>query len=161
MLRRPAKLAGGLSVVLAVIGVVFVVGMRTKSPRVLNAVRRSGRATKPLVLKSSGTPGGIASVVRHVGRTSGREYETPVQAVTTDDGFVIALPYGLNTDWLKNVRASGFATIVHEGDTYRVDRPEIVPMSAATNALFSPTDQRMHRVFRVTECLLVRSATPE
>ena len=161
MLRRLAKLAGGLSVVLAVIGVVFVVGMRTKSPPVLNAVRRSGRATKPLALRSSGTPGGIASVVRHVGRTSGREYETPVQAVATDDGFVIALPYGLNTDWLKNVRASGSATIVHEGDTYRVDRPEIVPMSAATNALFPPTDQRMHRVFRVTECLLVRSATPE
>ena len=29
-------------------------------------------------------------------------------------------------------------------------------MSAATNALFSPTDQRMHRVFRVEQALLVR-----
>ena len=125
MLRRLAKLAGGLSVVVGVIGVVFVVGMRTKSPIVLNAVRRSGRAMKPLVLKSSGTPGATASVIRHLGRTSGREYATPVQAVPTDDGFVIALPYGLNTDWLKNVRASGSATIVHEGDTYEVDRPEI------------------------------------
>jgi hypothetical protein len=34
-------------------------------------------------------------------------------------------------------------------------------MYAATNALFSPTDQRMHRVIRVSECLRVRSAQPE
>jgi deazaflavin-dependent oxidoreductase (nitroreductase family) len=157
MWRRIAKLVGGLLLALGVIGVVFIVGMRTKSPLVLNAVRRSGRATKPFVLKSSGTPGAIASVVRHVGRTTGRPYETPVQAVATDDGFVIALPYGLNTDWLKNVLVSGSATIVHEGTTYEVDRPEIVPTSVAA-PLFSPKDQRTHRLFRVEECILVRLA---
>jgi len=106
MRRRIAKLIGGLLLALVVIGIIFVAGMRTKSPLVLNAVRRTGRATKRFVLKSSGTPGGIASVIRHVGRTSGRPYETPVQAVATDDGFVIALPYGPNTDWLKNVLVS-------------------------------------------------------
>jgi deazaflavin-dependent oxidoreductase (nitroreductase family) len=142
-----------------VVGVVFFVGMRTKSPLVLDAVRRCGRATKPFVLKSSGTLGGIASVVRHVGRTTGRPYETPVQAVATDDGFVIALPYGPNTDWLKNVLVSGSATIVHEGTTYRVDRPEIVAASVVA-PLFSPKDQRTHRLFRVDECLLVRLAEP-
>ena len=142
---RLSKFGGGLLFALGVIGIVFVVGMRRKSPLVLNAVRRSGRAMKPLVLKSSGTPGGIASVIRHVGRTSGRPYETPVQAVATDDGFVIALPYGPNTDWLKNILVSGSATIVHEGDTYRVDRPEIVPASVAA-PLFSPKDQRTHRL---------------
>ena len=154
---RLSKLGGGLLFGLGVIGIVFVVGMRRKSPLVLNAVRRSSRAMKPLVLKSSGTPDGIASVIRHVGRTSGRPYETPVQAVATDDGFVIALPYGPNTDWLKNVLVSGWATIVHEGDTYRVNRPEIVPASVAA-PLFSPKDQRTHRLFRVDNCLLVRRA---
>ena len=98
MWRRLGKLVGGLLFVIGVIGIVFLAGMRTKSPLVLNAVRRSSRATKRFVLKSSGTPGGIASVIRHVGRTTGRPYETPVQAVATDDGFVIALPYGPNTD---------------------------------------------------------------
>jgi len=148
-------LVGGVFLVLGVIGIIFVAGMRTKSPLVLNAVRRSGRATKRFVLKSSGTPGGIASVIRHVGRTSGRPYETPVQAVATDDGFVIALPYGPNTDWLKNVLASGSATIVHEGNTYPVDGPEIVTTSVAA-PLFTPKDQRTHRLFRVEQCLLVR-----
>lgn len=147
----------GLVVVIGVLGVVFVVGMRTKSPLVLNAVRRTSRATKRFVMKSSGTPGGIASIVRHVGRTSGRSYQTPVAAVPTDDGFVVALPYGLNTDWLKNVLAAGSATIVHEGATYEVDRPEIVPDSVG-QPFFPPKDQRTHRRFRVDQFLLVRLA---
>ena len=115
MARTIVKVVGGLVITVGVIGVVFVVGMRSKSPVVLNAVRRTGRKMKPLVLKTAGTPGASASVVRHVGRTSGNAYETPVVAVATDGGFVIALPYGPNTDWLKNVLASGSATIVHEG----------------------------------------------
>ena len=157
-MRKPiAAFVGGVFLALAVIGAIFVGGMRTKSPVVLNVVRRSGRATKPFVLKSSGTPGGIASVIRHVGRTSGRPYETPVQAVATDDGFVIALPYGPNTDWLKNVLASGSAAIVHEGSTYRVDQPAVVPMSVAASH-FAPKEQRTHRMFRVEQALLVRQA---
>ena len=159
MARRIGMLVGGLFLTVAVIGIGFVAGMRAKSPPVLNAVRRTGRATKGLVLKSSGTPGGIASVIQHVGRTSGRPYETPVQAVLTDDGFVIALPYGPNTDWLKNVVSSGSATIVHEGSTYQVDRPELVPMSVAATR-FSAKDQRTHRLFRVEHALLVRRAQP-
>jgi deazaflavin-dependent oxidoreductase (nitroreductase family) len=159
MWRLVAKLVAGLLFVVGVIGIVFLTGMRAKSPLVLDAVRRTSRATKRFVLKSSGTPGGIASIVRHVGRTTGRAYETPVNAVATDEGFLIALPYGLNTDWLKNVLASRSATIVHEGNTYRVDRPEIVPMSVAA-PLFSPGDQRTHRRFRVEQCLLVRQVEP-
>lgn len=80
--------------------------------------------------------------------------------MATDDGFVIALPYGLNTDWLQNVVASGSATIVHEGNTYPIDRPEIVPMSIAA-PLFSPQDQRTHRLFRVDQSLMVRRVVPD
>jgi deazaflavin-dependent oxidoreductase (nitroreductase family) len=160
MWRRFGQLVGGLLVGLGVIGIVFMVGMRTKSPLVLNAVRRTSRATKRFPMRSSGTPGGIASVVRHVGRTSGRSYETPVSAVVTDDGFVIALPYGLNTDWLKNVLARGSATIVHEGNTYQVDRPEITDISVA-EPLFPPKDQRTHRRFRVEHYLLVQRVDPD
>jgi deazaflavin-dependent oxidoreductase (nitroreductase family) len=160
-MRKPiATLVGGVLLALAVIGITFLAGMRAKTPVVLNTVRRTGRATKPFVLKSSGTPGGIASVIRHVGRTTGRPYETPVQAVVTDDGFVIALPYGPNTDWLKNVLANQSATVVHEGNTYDVDQPKVVPMSVAAPR-FAPKDQRTHRLFRVEQALLVRQAKPD
>jgi deazaflavin-dependent oxidoreductase (nitroreductase family) len=157
MWRSTAKLVGRLLFAFAVIGTIFITGMRTKSPFVLNAVRRFGRATKSFAMKSAGTPGSYASVIRHTGRVTGRRYETPVGAVATDDGFVIALPYGLNTDWCKNLLASGTATIVHSGNTYQVDEPQIVPLAAAASR-FSPADQRAHRIFAVEQCLQVRRA---
>ena len=156
MERRIAAVIGSVLLVVAAVGIVFVAGMRAKSPIVLNAVRRSGRVRRSrFVLKSSGTPGGIASVIRHVGRTSGRLYETPVQAVATDGELVIALPYGPTTDWVRNVVAAGSATIVHEGVTYDVDRPEVVAMSVVA-LRFAPEDQRTHRLFRVEQALLLR-----
>ena len=104
--------------------------------------------------------GAYASVVRHVGRTTGRSYETPVETFATDDGFVIALPYGSDTDWLKNVLASGSATIVDEGNTYRVDQPELVPTAVAAPHL-PAKEQRNLRLFAVDRCLQVRKVEPE
>ena len=158
MRRLLAYLVGGVVLVLSATGVVFVVGMRAKAPAVLNAVRKLGRATKSLPLRSAGQPGAYASVVRHVGRNSGRSYETPVTAMPTGDGFAIALPYGLNTDWLKNVLASGSATIVHDGTAHHVERPEVVPLTVVDHH-FSGGDRRAHRLFGVEHCLRVSSAT--
>jgi hypothetical protein len=55
---------------------------------VIDAVRRLSRATKRLPLKSAGRSRAYASVMRHTGRTSGREYQTPVHAVATADGSI-------------------------------------------------------------------------
>jgi deazaflavin-dependent oxidoreductase (nitroreductase family) len=113
------------------------------------------RATRPLALRSAGQEGSSTSVVRHVGRRSGRTFETPVIAAQHDDSFLIALPYGKRTDWLKNVLDKGLATIVTNGNTYEVDRPEVIPMAEAT-AYFRPGEQRMHRQFQVDFALQVR-----
>jgi deazaflavin-dependent oxidoreductase (nitroreductase family) len=109
---------------------------------VTDAVRKLARATRRLPLKSAGRSGAYASVVRHVGRTSGREYETPVHAVPAADGFAVALPYGSNSDWVKNVRARGTAVIIHDANEYRVDQPMLVPLEVAEDN-FSPGDHRM------------------
>ena len=117
-----------------------------------NALRLFTRAMRPLALRSAGQEGSTTSVVRHVGRRSGRTYETPVIAVRHEDGFLIALPYGDRTDWLKNVLGKGSATIVTNGHTYEVDRPEVLPM-AETTGYFQPREQRMHRQFHVESAL--------
>jgi len=150
-----ARIAAGLSGLLALLGAVFVLGMRRKWGPVLRAVRRSGRATKGIALRTAGTLGAEASIVRHVGRRSGRSYETPVRAVRTDDGFAVALPYGTTADWLKNVLANGTATIVYDGQAYSVDSPRVVQLSEVSGA-FSASNRRAHRVFGVTQCLVVR-----
>lgn len=119
-----------------------------------NALRLFTRTMRPLAMRSAGKEGSSTSVVRHVGRRSGRAYETPVLAVRHDDSFLIALPYGKRTDWLKNVLDKGSATIVANGHAFDVDRPEVIPMAEAT-AYFRPREQRMHRQFHVDLALQV------
>jgi deazaflavin-dependent oxidoreductase (nitroreductase family) len=161
MLMQLATLAGVLFVGVAVIALVFLLGMRAKSPLVLRPLIRLQRAIiNPRQMRSAGTPGAYAAVIRHRGRTSGRAYETPVGAVVADDGFVIALPYGSRANWLQNVLASGSATLVHEGHSYQVDRPEIVPMQAV-GARFTAGDQRSFRWMAVDQALRVRRIEPE
>jgi deazaflavin-dependent oxidoreductase (nitroreductase family) len=45
-------------------------------------------------------------VVVHRGRKSGKQYRTPVKLLRTGDRYVISLPYGPNSDWVKNVLAA-------------------------------------------------------
>src|SRR5215467_2637610 len=120
-----------------------------------STLRLLTRATRPYALRSAGKPGSSTSVIRHVGRRSGRAYETPVTTARHDDSFLIALPYGERTDWLKNVLSKGSAVIVADGRAYEVDRPEVIPMAEAT-AYFRPREQRMHRQFHVDDALQVR-----
>ena len=161
MVRGLAKLVGALLLVVAVLAAAFIIGMRRKSPVLQDAVRRFNRdVTNPHAMETAGTPGAWASVIRHVGRTTGQPRETPVRAAATDDGFLIALPYGTRADWLKNVLASGTATIVDEGTTYQVDRPEVVAM-ADVSSQFPPSDRRNLSRFAVDECLHVRRVAHE
>jgi deazaflavin-dependent oxidoreductase (nitroreductase family) len=151
--------AGGLAV--AGVAAAFVAGLRTKYPPVVDTVRRFARDVgNPRMLKSAGRPGSSASIMRHLGRASGNAYETPVTAMPTADGFVIALPYGPNTDWLRNVLAAGSATLVHDGQEHRVDRPEVVP-SGQTAGDFSARQLRALNWFGVKECLQLRLADPD
>jgi hypothetical protein len=153
-----ARVAVTVTLALAVIATTFLAGMRAKSPLVRDTVRRFNRAvTNPRVLRSAGSPGASASVIQHVGRTTGRSYETPVGPFPTSEGFVIALPYGSETDWARNVLSSGTATLVHEGDTIRVDRPEVIPTTEIVDDL-PASEQRTLRVFAVDECMRVRRA---
>jgi deazaflavin-dependent oxidoreductase (nitroreductase family) len=157
-MRTVILVVGTLIAAVVTVGAIFVVGMRRKTPAVLNAVRRSGRAMKPLVLRSAGRTGAPTSVVEHTGRNTGSPYETPVVAAPIADGFVVALPYGPNTDWLKNVVAAGRATIRFDGHPHAVDLPEVVPMEEVATD-FAPREQRMHRQFNVRDALRVRTVS--
>ena len=153
MVRRAGIVLGVvLTVVLGALSIV-VIGIRTKYPPVLNRVRRYARDVgNPRQLQSAGAPGAHASVLRHTGRKSGKQYQTPVTARWTADGFVIGLPYGPNTDWLKNVLASGVATLVHNGTSYQCAEPEVIPTSEAEGG-FSAAERRILRLMGVDEYL--------
>lgn len=65
-------------------------------------------------------------IVVHQGRRSGRRYRTPVNVFRREGGFAIALTYGPDTDWVKNVLARGSAEVVARGRTYAVAHPRVV-----------------------------------
>ena len=150
-----------LFLALSATAIVYVLGIRSQSSTVRNAARRFHHTVGNRVqMRSAGTRGTLASVIRHQGRRTGNTYETPVWAVPTEDGFMIAIVYGSRSDWLKNVMASGRAAIVHNGETYAVNQPEVVPMETA-RAYFPATLQRTHRLIRIDCCLRVRRVKVE
>ena len=52
------------------------------------------------------------AVILHRGRRSGRAYRTPLLAFRRGDDLAIALLYGEESDWLRNLRANGGGRIV-------------------------------------------------
>jgi deazaflavin-dependent oxidoreductase (nitroreductase family) len=65
-------------------------------------------------------------VVSHVGRRSGRVYRTPVNIYRWGDGYVIALMYGADSQWVRNVLATGGACIETRGRRIRLVDAEVV-----------------------------------
>lgn len=146
---------------LAALAVAFVVGWRAKSRLVLGPiVWFSKKVMNPMQMRTAGTPGAYASIVRHRGRISGAEYATPVGVIADGEAFLIALPYGSRAQWLRNVLAAGSATLVHEGTTYQVDRPELIALPTVADR-FSASDQGLFRWLRVEDCLRLQNAERE
>ena len=155
--RSGVKTAG--LIVAALVGIavlllsVLVAGMRWKVPPILKAVRRMNRTvTNPRVMRTAGEAGTQTAVIRHVGRSSGRAYETPVDVIATGDGFLIALPYGTTADWVRNVLAAGSATIVNQGAAVDVGAPTLVATAEVAGRIPART-LRTLRLFGVTDCL--------
>ena len=70
------------------------------------------------------------AVILHRGRRSGRPYRTPVLAFRRDDTLIVALLYGEESDWLRNLRAAG-GRVVRMGRTYELSEPRVVPTAEA------------------------------
>ena len=79
----------------------------------------------------AGTTYWYTALLRHTGRKSGKSYATPLMAMRTSDGFLIALPYGTAVDWLRNLQAAGRAPLQLRGRTYEVADPVIVDPATA------------------------------
>lgn len=76
--------------------------------------------------KHSGQKHSATALLTHQGRRSGKAYHTPLGAQPYRDGFAVSLPYGSHTDWCRNVMASGTCKLAWRGQTYQLERPEII-----------------------------------
>jgi deazaflavin-dependent oxidoreductase (nitroreductase family) len=156
--RVGATIVGTLIGAAVVLLGLLVAGLRWQLGPVVDAVRRVNRSvTNPRVMRTAGSAQTQTSVIAHVGRKSGRVYETPVDIISTTTGLLIALPYGTRVDWLRNVVAAGSATVVTHGDRVDVERPTIVA-TADVAALIPRRTLRTLRVLGVNQCLHLKKS---
>jgi deazaflavin-dependent oxidoreductase (nitroreductase family) len=95
----------------------------------------------PLTRKLARSSFGPFSIVRHIGRRSGKPYETPIIVAPIRGDFVIELTYGPDVDWHKNVVAAGGCRLVWHGKEYVISRIE--PLDTASGLAAFPASQQL------------------
>ena len=65
-------------------------------------------------------------ILTHVGRKSGRVYVTPVNVFRAPEGFLIALTYGRECEWVKNGLAAGGCELETRAVRYQLSASTIV-----------------------------------
>jgi deazaflavin-dependent oxidoreductase (nitroreductase family) len=140
----------------AALTLAWVLTLRTKFPPGMAVIRALGRwVVNPRILRTAGSPGARASVIRHVGRKSGKPYATAIGVTPTDDGVVVMLPYGRDVDWVRNVLAAGTAVIETEGRAVRVVEPRLAGRHDVDRYL-SAGNRLEARLFAVDDYLVLR-----
>lgn len=84
----------------------------------------------PLTRRIARSSLGPFAIIRHIGRRSGKLYETPIIVQPADNGFVLELTYGPDVDWYKNVLAAGGCTVLWHSKEYMINR--IKPLDTKT-----------------------------
>ena len=65
-------------------------------------------------------------ILTHMGRKSRRVYRTPVNVFRVPNGFIIALTYSSQSEWVKNVLAAGSCELKTVGKKYQLSAPKVV-----------------------------------
>jgi deazaflavin-dependent oxidoreductase (nitroreductase family) len=95
-------------------------------------------------------------VVIHRGRRSGRIYETPVNVFATEDGCILALTYGTDTDWVKNVLAAGGCELRTRGHITCMTSPRL--FHDDTRRDIRPLERQVLRVIGVADFMSLKTA---
>ena len=99
-------------------------------PRLLAKINK--RVFNPKAIRKGDYP-----VITHVGRTSGRSYQTPLDAYPTKTGYVIVVRYGPKSDWVLNVLAAETVTLRVDGEVLSLGSPRLVSQKEALDNLIS------------------------
>jgi len=84
------------------------------------------RRLNPMTLAMARSGRGPFSLVRHVGRKSGKTFEAPLVLADAPEGIIAELTYGPGVNWFRNVLAGG-GEVLHRGRWYRITGVEPYP----------------------------------
>jgi deazaflavin-dependent oxidoreductase (nitroreductase family) len=97
-------------------------------------------------------------VMHHTGRRSGREYRTVLNVFRHRFGYVIAIAYGRESDWVRNVMAKGSCDVVTMGRRVHLVHPRIVVDE--TRRLLPLPWRPVLKLLKVKDFLLLELDTP-
>src|ERR1700758_4952990 len=63
-------------------------------------------------------------ILIHVGRKSGKVYRTPMNVFRASNGFIIALTYSSQSEWVKNVLVAGGGGLKKPGEKNKIFPPQ-------------------------------------
>jgi len=115
--------------------------------------------TNRLLRRFANSSHGPFAIIRHVGRRSGKPYETTIMVWRMGEGFVIALTYGPDVDWYRNMLAAGGGTVFWHKRLYIVGKPE--PIDAKTALQAFPALFRLILPLHVKHFVWMKSLSPE
>ncbi|MCJ7725036.1 MAG: nitroreductase family deazaflavin-dependent oxidoreductase [Acidimicrobiia bacterium] len=121
-------------------------------PRWLARINK--RVFNPLEIKRGARP-----VLIHVGRSSGREYLTPLDAHPIDGGYLFIPMYGPRTDWVRNAMAAGVARLRIDGREIDLQSPRLVKKGIAWPQL--PVETRTPPGITAESDLLCMDVSPD
>jgi len=125
--------------------------------RVPRAVAKfNRRITNPLAVRFGGWAP-LNGTLEHVGRKSGKTYQTPLNIFETADGFVVPIGYGLESHWVQNALAGGPLTVRKAGRTIPVVDARIVSKADAEPLV--TRGRTMFRLHPYNEAALVLTAS--
>lgn len=116
------------------------------------------RTTNPAARAISPWLPGLGTL-EHVGRNSGKRYRTPLLVFPTDDGFVVLIGYGPETDWVKNVVAGGPTVLHKRGKDVALINPRLMSKAEAA-PLVVGSGRIFYRLFPYNEAALVLTGSP-
>ena len=113
-----------------------------------------------LTSRNAGSAKSPFAILRHVGRRSGKTFETPILVEQLDEDFVFALTYGPKVDWYRNLQATGKGTLIWHGKTYTIEKLE--PLDRSTGLRVHPLhEQVILRLLNIQDFVRVKVSAPE
>ena len=110
---------------------------------------------------------GSFGVVHHVGRSTGEHYRTPINCWKKGGVVTVALTYGPEVDWLKNLEAAGGGVIEIRADMISIGPPKalsteegLTRMSAFVRYALNTLDVTEFREFEVLSSSCSSSIQP-
>src|SRR5438309_6325481 len=114
-----------MPIAILIFGAIVLSGMLMMRFRKKSLARFNLAVTNKITSRLAGWLPGFG-IITHVGRKSGKVYRTPITVFRVPNGFAIALTYGRESEWVKNVLAAGGCELQTRGRHYHLSGPTIV-----------------------------------